>query len=339
MRKTVSGQSTPSTVSVSRLTQHYETMPDGSESCGDNGMAVSPCCQNKRIFGGNVYHATPSAPTLEININQHNPSPVPSCYNQSASHSPVFPQHHHPAPANNRRPPPTCSPPAPPALEGTYAKPVYNGTTTGNSAATNGLQKKESSGKASAVRKMSQCLNNSEGLRCVARFFKPENRIMLRLCVVELLLAAIMMAGGVWCVKKVSNYCPYHSGIWTSAFFLVNALLGIAASGFATVNFYVAHLVLSLISVVINWNLIGTYHHPKLSRDHAFCLLGEHDASRISYIFSHMDQYDFKKCLFELKIGIAVNSVQLILTVVLALLFAVSATLCMKRICTRCRGV
>jgi hypothetical protein len=25
----------------------------------------------------------------------------------------------------------------------------------------------------------------------------------------------------------------------------------------------------------------------------AFCLLGEHDARRISYIYSHMDQYDF----------------------------------------------
>jgi hypothetical protein len=65
-----------------------------------------------------------------------------------------------------------------------------------------------------------------------------------------------------------------------------------------------------------NWALVGTYHHPRIERDQAFCLLGEHDAARISYIFSHMDQYDFRKCLFELKIGVAVNSVQFVISAI-----------------------
>jgi hypothetical protein len=56
-----------------------------------------------------------------------------------------------------------------------------------------------------------------------------------------------------------------------------------------------------------NWHLIGTYKPPQWARGRqlinpkadeeqmyrAFCLLGEHDAPRISYIYSHMDAYDF----------------------------------------------
>lgn len=58
--------------------------------------------------------------------------------------------------------------------------------------------------------------------------------------------------------------------------------------------------------------LVGTYHHPRIERDEAFCLLGQHDAPRISHIFSHMDRYDFGHCLYQLKVGIAVNSVQFV---------------------------
>ena len=34
----------------------------------------------------------------------------------------------------------------------------------------------------------------------------------------------------------------------------------------------------------------------------AFCLLGEHDAPRISYIYLHMDKYDFRAVRFLCKI-------------------------------------
>jgi hypothetical protein len=59
--------------------------------------------------------------------------------------------------------------------------------------------------------------------------------------------------------------------------------------------------------------LIGTYKppvmgrgrqlmHPKADEEQmyrAFCLLGEHDAMRISYIYSHMDEYDFRTVRFS----------------------------------------
>ena len=60
-----------------------------------------------------------------------------------------------------------------------------------------------------------------------------------------------------------------------------------------------------------NWLLIGTYKqrmergrqlmNPKADEEQmyrAFCLLGEHDAPRISYIYSHMDEYDFRAVRF-----------------------------------------
>ncbi|KAH7724546.1 Protein Y66D12A.24 [Aphelenchoides avenae] len=106
---------------------------------------------------------------------------------------------------------------------------------------------------------------------------------------------------------------------------------------------YVAHLTLSIVAIMVcivgcissgyNWSVIGTYHHPKISRDHAFCLMGEHDAPRISYIFSHMDQYNFRKCLFELKLGLAVNTFHFVISAVIALLNLGSVYLCVKKVC------
>ncbi|VDO18708.1 unnamed protein product [Heligmosomoides polygyrus] len=154
------------------------------------------------------------------------------------------------------------------------------------------------------------------------RFPRRENRGMFRLCLVELMLAVVILGGGIWCYRDTSDYCPYYSAIWTSVVYVLNSLVGSAAAKIGTVNLYMAHLVLSLVAVMMclvsgglsarNWALVGTYHHPRIDRDEAFCLLGTHDATRISYIFSHMDKYDFAKCLWQLKVGVAVNSVQFV---------------------------
>ncbi|KAJ1372250.1 hypothetical protein KIN20_034353 [Parelaphostrongylus tenuis] len=57
---------------------------------------------------------------------------------------------------------------------------------------------------------------------------------------------------------------------------------------------------------------------------------------RISYIFSHINEYDFAKCLWQLKVGVAVNSVQFVVATVEVFLNFLSAILCMKRTCTSC---
>ncbi|EPB76110.1 hypothetical protein ANCCEY_04781, partial [Ancylostoma ceylanicum] len=152
------------------------------------------------------------------------------------------------------------------------------------------------------------------------RFPRRENRGMFRLCLVEL-----MLAGG--------------TRIFSNGF-----EVGSAAAKIGSINLYTAHLVLSLVAVMMclvsgglsarNWALVGTYHHPRIERDEAFCLLGEHDATRIRYIFSHMYKYDFAKCLYQLKVGVAVNSVQFVVAAIEVFLNILSAILCMKRTCT-----
>ncbi|VDK45908.1 unnamed protein product [Anisakis simplex] len=151
----------------------------------------------------------------------------------------------------------------------------------------------------------------------IDKFPRRENKGMFRVALVEALLAVVILAGGIWCYCDTPAYCPYYSAIWTSSVYLLNAIVGSIAAKYGSINLYMAHLVLSLISIMVcavsgllsarNWTLIGTYQHPKINRNQAFCLLGEHDAPRLSYIFSQMDQYDFKACLFELKI-IAMSS-------------------------------
>lgn len=59
--------------------------------------------------------------------------------------------------------------------------------------------------------------------------------------------------------------------------------------------------------------MVGTYQHPKIGRNEAFCLIGEHDASRLQYIFSQLNRYDFKHCIYQLKVGVAVNTMQFLI--------------------------
>ncbi|VDM47913.1 unnamed protein product, partial [Toxocara canis] len=168
----------------------------------------------------------------------------------------------------------------------------------------------------------------------IDRFPRRENKGMFRVALVEAMLAVVILGGGIWCYTDTPAYCPYYSAIWTSTVYLLNAIVGAVAAKYGSINLYMAHLVLSLISIMMcaisgilsarNWALVGTYQHPKINRNQAFCLLGEHDAPRLSYIFSQMDQYDFKACLFELKVGVAVNSVQFVIAGIEGILCLIS---------------
>ncbi|CEF67690.1 CD20-like family-containing protein [Strongyloides ratti] len=176
------------------------------------------------------------------------------------------------------------------------------------------------------------------------RFVRRENRGMFRLCLFEAMLALVIFGGGIWCARDTPDYCPYYSPIWTSIFYIINAIVGSIAAKRGSLKLYMSHLTLSMIALAMcivsgiisakNWVAVGTYTHPKISRNHAFCLIGQHDASRISYIFSHMDKYDFSGCLFSLKVGIAVNSTQFVVAAIEAFLNMLSVMLCMKRTCS-----
>ncbi|VDM66934.1 unnamed protein product [Strongylus vulgaris] len=188
------------------------------------------------------YSQAPTAPSMEITINQNSAEPSKTNYQA-------------PTTAAQFRPPlaaPNHPPPPPPSYAG-YEHPAYNPL-------------------------------------WFDRFPRRENRGMFRLCLVELMLAVVILGGGIWCYHDTADYCPYYSAIWTSVIYIVNALVGSAAAKIGSINLYTAHLVLSLVAVMMcfvsgalsarNWTLVGTYHHPRIERDEAFCLLGEHDTTR-----------------------------------------------------------
>lgn len=67
----------------------------------------------------------------------------------------------------------------------------------------------------------------------------------------------------------------------------------------------------------------------------SFCVIGYHDANRISYIFSHLDKYNFRECLWSLKAGLTTNGVQFCITAVLAFLEIFSVAFCLRRTCKK----
>ncbi|KAK6745176.1 hypothetical protein RB195_011724 [Necator americanus] len=149
------------------------------------------------------YSQAPTAPSMEITINQNGADSAKNPYQT-------------PGPIGRGRPPLSAPPhpPPPPPSYGGYEHPAYNPL-------------------------------------WFDRFPRRENRGMFRLCLVELMLAVVILAGGIWCYQDTSDYCPYYSAIWTSVIYVVNSLVGSAAAKIGSINLYMAHLVLSLVAVAM----------------------------------------------------------------------------------------
>ncbi|KJH48189.1 hypothetical protein DICVIV_05707 [Dictyocaulus viviparus] len=155
---------------------------------------------------------------------------------------------------------------------------------------------------------------------------RKENWGIFRLCLFELVLAVVILAGGIWCYRETFSCCPYYSSIWTSFIFIINSLVGSAAAKIGTVNLYVAHLVLSFVSIlagfisgglsVRNWLIMGTYHQRSTVNREEFCLLDAYNPRRISYIYSKMSEYDFSNCLWRFKVAVAMTTVQFFVTLI-----------------------
>jgi hypothetical protein len=244
--------------------------------------------KNQRMYGGNMYQAAPSAPTLEIKINQNNsPSPSPSVYGESGN-------------GVVRHPAPSMAPPAPPTFR-PPSNPYY------------------------ATPKNPHSVDNRKSG-------------LFRFSLVQAFLALLLLGFGVSCTMY-SIYCRFYSVVWSPPVFLVTALVGIVASRKEDQRFYVATLVLSLVSIVlcvagciiayINWTSIGDYS----IYNQEYCVLGNHSPTRISYIYRYVDpKYDYVECLSKAKIGITVNGLQFVLSIIIAMLNLVSSYFCVRKI-------
>ncbi|KAI6201160.1 hypothetical protein M3Y96_00812200 [Aphelenchoides besseyi] len=146
---------------------------------------------------------------------EHNPPAMTSPYHVSdvTDHSP-----------STKRSPPLQAPPPPP-----ISQPSRNPTYSGNN--TYSYPKSESNWK-----------------NGVSRW---EYRTMIFLCMLEFVLALVICLLGVWCSRENAEYCPYYSAIWTSIVFLVNSVVGIVAAKLSAHKIYLAHLILSLVSIML----------------------------------------------------------------------------------------
>ncbi|KAF7626121.1 hypothetical protein Mgra_00009698 [Meloidogyne graminicola] len=271
-------------------------------------MSDCNCNNNKQ-----QKYLQPTAPSLEININQNNTSNQSNKCNRYTTtptilSSPKFKSNICRPPTN----PPPPPPPSAPLLENEYSIPEEYFNKERNS-------RKESwrqLGRNTSIR----AVRAGEVLRKRFNNNWNNNGSFFKLTLCELLFSVILLFLGILCACKTKEFCPYYSAIWTSTIFIINSIIGLIASKTNKIDNYIGHLVLSLISIVlciigvtiasINWHLIGNYRpninrgrqiiNPKADEEQmykTFCLLGEHDVRRISYIYSHMDKYNFSEVI------------------------------------------
>uniref|UniRef100_A0A183BPK0 MARVEL domain-containing protein n=1 Tax=Globodera pallida TaxID=36090 RepID=A0A183BPK0_GLOPA len=158
-------------------------------------------------------------------------------------------------------------------------------------------------------------------------------------------ISALLLAAGIWCLREASDFCPFYSALWASVFFIVNGVVGMVTAKMDTQHLHVANLVLSLVAIVLavaggviaarNWLVIRLYTDKSgkntqiLDSKGHLCLIGDFGRTYRG------GELPFDKCFFQLKLGIAVNGVQVVLSGLLVCFFIVSAILCAKKIVNR----
>uniref|UniRef100_A0A914IBT0 MARVEL domain-containing protein n=1 Tax=Globodera rostochiensis TaxID=31243 RepID=A0A914IBT0_GLORO len=138
-------------------------------------------------------------------------------------------------------------------------------------------------------------------------------------------ISALLLAAGIWCLREANDFCPFYSALWASVFFIVNGVVGMVTAKLDTQHLHVANLVLSLVAIVLA--VAGGVIAARNCKGH-LCLIGDFERW-------YRDEPPFDKCFFQLKLGIAVNGVQVVLSGLLVCFFIVSAILCAKKILNR----
>ncbi|KAI6177811.1 hypothetical protein M3Y97_00948300 [Aphelenchoides bicaudatus] len=174
---------------------------------------------------------------------------------------------------------------------------------------------------------------------------KKKNRLMFYLCLIELFLAAFVFAGGIWCVSVKHTYCSFYSAIWSAIVLLINAVVGIVTSRLDRSNWYIAHLIWSILSVAVcifggivsmqTWLTLGDKNviQPNYGYDN-LCIIDTFNRHRID-LAALRPKYPFESCLWALRVGLSVSVVQFCVTAVLFSMESASVVLCLYRVCNK----
>ncbi|VDO92726.1 unnamed protein product [Soboliphyme baturini] len=140
---------------------------------------------------------------------------------------------------------------------------------------------------------------------------------LFRILIFNACVAFLLLPTGLTC-NCFSDFCPYYTGVWTALLLFITVILGIVAVRTDRTNLFVALLVLAVLSTVaciilgvfsvLNWLKVGDPEDVS-----HICLLRHYDADRLSYIYRFQTKYDFDSCVKNVKMGLSLNAVMILL--------------------------
>ena len=168
---------------------------------------------------------------------------------------------------------------------------------------------------------------------------KEQHRWPFRVACLQLLFGLLTLTAASTCVHQ-TPYCRFYTGCWVGPLNLLTGLIGIAAAHSGTItsgyvgrvasatavnkNLFVAYLVLSVLSCVAsiilcalsikNWLEIALGNESG-SKNVVPCAIVEYVPKYIQLVYERMGKYDFHGCLMAIKLGVAMNSIMILLSV------------------------
>ncbi|KAK5984687.1 hypothetical protein GCK32_003495 [Trichostrongylus colubriformis] len=149
---------------------------------------------------------------------------------------------------------------------------------------------------------------------------------VLQHAVVLLLYSVLFLAAAVACAVYFNEFLSHYPTLWTGVMSLINSLIGVIAGVSKNDRFLIAHLLLSMASIVayaacgvICWKdflKIGTVawceDDSYFCDNTMFCLLPAYNQKRIRHIYNYTRYGDFTVCANHFKIGTSLPLVLLI---------------------------
>lgn len=152
---------------------------------------------------------------------------------------------------------------------------------------------------------------------------KSQHKWMFCAAVFELFFGLLAWSIAITCavVPSLQVYFPLYTGCWTTSFYVINAIIGIIAAKRGTPNFFVAHIVFSVLSIVCSvilatLSIINWYNAGIKDIVQNFCIVSKFDQAAFRLLW-HQDKYDYDYCLYSFKLGVTMNMILVLFAIVL----------------------
>uniref|UniRef100_A0A915K1G3 MARVEL domain-containing protein n=1 Tax=Romanomermis culicivorax TaxID=13658 RepID=A0A915K1G3_ROMCU len=123
-------------------------------------------------------------------------------------------------------------------------------------------------------------------------------------------------------IATLRKFFPFYEPCWTTPLYFVNAVFGLLAARLDKVNFFVAHLISSVLCVVFSivliiFGVVGwTTAGRSSASDEVTCIFFEHKYEKLKVVHYARD-FDFANCVFIFKLATTFWTTFMILAVLL----------------------